>query len=97
MTPCNPMKSKEENLEAPTGIEPVMRALQAPALPLGYGAERMIILQPTGGVKPGWRCWTGVGVAAFCLSSWRFRLGFTPWSPMGVSRVLSLDKSGLFC
>ena len=32
----------EEMLEAPTGIEPVMRALQAPALPLGYGAPRSL-------------------------------------------------------
>lgn len=30
-------------MEAPTGFEPVMGALQAPALPLGYGAKGGII------------------------------------------------------
>ena len=36
------LNCKGNIVEAPTGIEPVMRALQAPALPLGYGAEFLL-------------------------------------------------------
>jgi hypothetical protein len=52
--PTKPLLHKQLGLEARVGIEPTMRLLQSPALPLGYpalGSEKCIFFQAAAQVQ----------------------------------------------